>query len=457
MAAIAVWAVPATESAAATNDDLVARGRDIFFNETFGGNGRTCGTCHRAEDNFGLSPAFISRLPDDDPLFVAETLPALKDNFENPKLMRRSGLILENVDGFDDLENEFAMRGVPHVLSMETSIDSSEGPRLGWSGDGSPDDGSLRSFSKGAVKQHFTKTTAREPGIDFREPTDEELDALEAFQRSLGRKEDIRLPLPLKDPDALRGQSLFLDNTRGKCNQCHQNAGANANAGGMSGNLNFNTGVEDLPTHPADDTGETIPPDDGFGTPGDGTFNTPPLVEAADTAPFFHDNSVETLEGAVDFYNTDAFNQSPSGLFLASIDVNGIGIQLDETEVLDIAAFLRVINVLENIRVSIELLEDGTEFALMRAIHETEDSIMVLLEGLLHPEAISHLELALALTEAALEYQRNRDGYISEAIHEQKLARGFLIFEAPIPEPTTLALFGFGLAGLGIMRRRKPI
>src|SRR2546426_2240893 len=29
--------------------DPVARGREIFFNETFGGNGRTCGTCHPAE------------------------------------------------------------------------------------------------------------------------------------------------------------------------------------------------------------------------------------------------------------------------------------------------------------------------------------------------------------------------------------------------------------------------
>ena len=46
-------------------------------------------------------------------------------------------------------------------------------------------------------------------------------------------------------------------------------------------------------------TGEILLPDDGFGIPGDGTFNTPPLVEAADTGPFFHNNSVSTIEGAV--------------------------------------------------------------------------------------------------------------------------------------------------------------
>ena len=34
---------------------LIAKGREIFFNETFAGNGRTCGTCHRAEDNLKRS------------------------------------------------------------------------------------------------------------------------------------------------------------------------------------------------------------------------------------------------------------------------------------------------------------------------------------------------------------------------------------------------------------------
>ena len=57
--------------------EIVDEGRRIFFTETFDGNGRTCGTCHRAEDNFALSPAFIATLPDDDPLFVAERVPEL--------------------------------------------------------------------------------------------------------------------------------------------------------------------------------------------------------------------------------------------------------------------------------------------------------------------------------------------------------------------------------------------
>ena len=211
----------------APEDPLVLQGEDLFFNETFSGNGRTCGACHRAEDNFGISPAFVATLPDDDPLFVAESNSVLANNFENPILMRKFAMILENQDGFDDLDNNFNMRGVPHTLALPTSIDSREGPRTGWSGDGAPGDGSLRSFAVGAVIQHFTRTLDRVDGVDFRLPTDEELDALEAFQLSLGRREDPSLPLNLTSEVASRGQAIFLDNTLGKCNACHFNAGAN--------------------------------------------------------------------------------------------------------------------------------------------------------------------------------------------------------------------------------------
>ena len=67
---------------------LIAKGRQIFFNETFNGNGRTCGTCHREENNFTIDPAFIATLPPNDSLFVAEFNPELATNFENPRLMR---------------------------------------------------------------------------------------------------------------------------------------------------------------------------------------------------------------------------------------------------------------------------------------------------------------------------------------------------------------------------------
>src|SRR5881296_4386105 len=414
---------------------LVAKGQDLFFNETFGGNGRTCGTCHPAENNFTIDPAFIATLPKDNPLFVAEFNPALRENFENPALMREFGLIRENLDGFDDLTNKFVMRGVPHVLGLRTSVASAGGPRTGWSGDGAPGDKSLRSFATGAVIQHFPKTLNRVAGVDFRLPTAEELDALEAFQLSLGRQQDLTLPLPLKGIVPKRGQEIFLDNSLGKCNLCHSNAGATANLGGGNiGNANFNTGVETLPDQPADLTGELVPPDDGFGKPGDGTFNTPPLVEAADTGPFFHNNAIETIEGAVAFYDGDSFNESPAGRTLAAADPNGVGIELDGTQIVAIAAFLRVINALENIRQSIELLETSRAVSsterpglLARAARETDDSIRVLRGGGLHAEAVAHLREARRLEDKAVRSLFFGRRYAQEAIREQKKARAFLV------------------------------
>ena len=381
---------------------LIAKGEKIFFNETFGGNGRTCGTCHRAEDDFGLSPAFVATLPPNDALFVSETNPALANNFKNARLIRERAVILENQDGFDDLANNFNMRGIPHTLAQRTSINSPLGPRTGWSGDGSPGDGSLRSFAIGAVIQHFPKTLNRVPGVDFRLPTEEELNALEAFQLSLGRQQELQLPLPLKNVVAKRGQEIFLDDSLGKCNICHQNAGANAALGRQDlGNANFDTGVENLPNQPQDLTGEFVPPDDGFGNPGDGTFNTPPLVEAADTGPFFHNNSVDTIEGAVTFYDGAAFYNSAAGRFLAGLDPNGVGIKLDATQIVAVAAFLRDINALENIRTSVKLLNRQSTDSLRRAVFETEDAIEVLGGAGRRPTAIGHLEKAKRLIRKA--------------------------------------------------------
>jgi len=411
---------------------LIAKGRRIFFNETFAGNGRTCGTCHPADNNFTIDAAFIARLPANDPLFVAEFVPALAKNFENPRLMRAFGLILENLDGFDDLADRFVMRGVPHTLALRTSVASPAGPRTGWSGDGAPGDGSLRSFATGAVIQHFTKTLARVPGVDFRLPTDEELDALEAFQLSLGRKEDPKLPLPLRGAVAQRGQELFLDRKVGKCNFCHVNAGASADFGGGNlGNQNFDTGVENLPDRPARLAGQKVPRDDGFGTPGDGTFNTPPLVEAADTGPFFHDNSVATLEAAVAFYDGDSFNNSPAGKALAG--ATGSGIRLDATQTQAIASFLRVLNALENIRSSIELLEsaaphdDPTQSVFKQAIGDIGDAIRVLREADLHPEALAPLENARRYARRAQQALFTRAYWLQQAVAALKQARAALV------------------------------
>jgi cytochrome c peroxidase len=415
--------------AIAQERQLIEEGRRLFFNETFNGNGRTCGTCHPANQNFTIDADFIATLPPDDPLFVAEFNPALA-GLENPTLMREFGLILENLDGFDQPP---VFRGVPHVLGLRNTITAAPGGlanATGWSGDGSPGTGSLREFAIGAVRQHFPKTLARVEGVDFRLPTEAELDALEAFQLSLGRQAE-RGPLDqvtFADPDVDAGKRLFFggDGANRSCSFCHGNVGANDNDGL---NQNFDTGTRRVNRLDPDAfAGTVLPPDGGFGLDpltdqigfengaagrGDGTFNTPSLIEAADTPPFFHDNSAATIANAATFYTTVIFAASPSG--------GGDPFNLTPGQVDRVGAFLRVMNAHENVANSNRLSTEaqrlrGAEASarIIEVIAETEDAIQVLQEARVGQfrETIPQLQAAHSLELQALgerdDAQRNR-------------------------------------------------
>ncbi|MFO0745987.1 MAG: hypothetical protein U1F43_09970 [Myxococcota bacterium] len=534
-------------------DAMVAFGAELFVNETFNGNGRTCSTCHPASNNFTLDPLFIASLPASDPLFVAERVPALA-GLEVPVLMRQRALILENVDGFD---RPGVLRSVPHTLAMSESLspptcvdpdgcDIPVGPgqfitlpfgtyanlidgitpeasgfppvsidpflefpmeRTGWSGDGAPGGGTLREFAIGAVVQHATKRLNRVAGVDFRLPTDEELDALEVFQLSLGRSEDPDLrAMTFKDPVVTKGFEIFSTNDTqggtvqaGKCEICHFDGGANSTPevfGQILGrfglptqffsNSVFTTGVNDLAVDQAALIAPGVAPRDagfgvraqgqgqcvtghfdfsqgfpnfiadnpshahgGFGTPGpppfvpaglcQELFNTPPLVEAADTPPFFHNNAFDTLEQAIAFYSSKAFNREPLiQLFVAGTDSGGIGIDLDASSVNAIGKFLRVLNAVENLRESTEL-DQGALTAptksmrrqlVQRAIDELEDADEVLAAVQLHPDAIGHIRTAIALgrlADAALLAGLPWKPLVNQALAQMAQARGDMV------------------------------
>jgi hypothetical protein len=227
---------------------LIAQGRRLFLRETFAGNGRTCGTCHVESNNFTIDPEFIAGLPGSDPLFVAETNPALA-GLENADLMRRFGLFGVHADGFNRPMLFRATQNVQALANSSVRPDPTFGgdfttngrdpdppERLGWGNDGAP----LREFALVAIAQHAPKALTRIPGQDFRTPTDEELDALVAYQLPLGRQEDFHLPtLALTSAVASSGKSLYLDsgnlNEPGhkNCNACHFN-------GGGTGAFSFN-------------------------------------------------------------------------------------------------------------------------------------------------------------------------------------------------------------------------
>jgi mono/diheme cytochrome c family protein len=436
----------------------IANGRRLFFLETFAGNGRTCGTCHRENDSFTIDPTFIATLGPLDPLFIAENDDNLRA-LENPAVMRGTGDILENLDGFD---KPGVLRGVPHTLAMARSrnpdatvLAGGFSDALGWSGDGSPTGdiltipvsndpgagnitittrGSLRDFAIGAVTQHFPKRLNRVRNVDFRLPNLSELNDLEAFQLSLGRQRDLQLspdarnPLRLRSPLASTGQNLFITPFvpgGASCNTCHSNAGANTPAGV---NGNFDTNVEDLALQPARLIDPTIPLDGGFGrTPcigtqpcGDARFNAPPLVEAADTGPFFHNNSINTIEAAVQFYQFGIPASFPSP-------------QFGPSQVQAIAAFLRVINALENIRSSVDLetraLQEADQAAaaelLEISISELNDAIRVLTTASLHPVAAQRLREAIQLDQEAIGSANpdKRRQNINEALCKKTAAR----------------------------------
>ena len=354
----------------------ICTGADLFLRETFDGNGRSCATCHPVANNFAIDKRFIASLPPNDPLFVAEFNRTLA-RLEIPAQMRGRALILENVDGFaPDPTVRFVLRSVPHTLSMGTSVTRAPGDtvtppveRTGWSGDGAPGNGALRDFQTGAITQHYTKNLARVPGRDFRLATSSELDVIDLFMRQLGRTNELDLAtVVMSDARAEAGRAVFL---AVGCNGCHVNAGANAGFGG-GGNRNFNTGVES-----ARNAGlASFPLDGGFlgapanpnGSFGDGTFNTPPLVEAADTGPFFHTDTTisgasghnvataNTIEEAIAFYDSPAFNNSPSGQ-VGPIDMTA-------TQIDDVGRFLRGVNATFNIAMAVKRLDAATKLVI---------------------------------------------------------------------------------------------
>ena len=360
------------------------QGRVVFFRETFRGNGRTCATCHvPGRDQFGLTPQTIAQLDEADPLFVfeknvnllklvarsqpsdlrgpvtgvvgaAQVLAGSGDtyqvigatnfsgvvtdtngntgtvqlftrgNLEGPTASNGSargledhdflehgrGLILENIDGFKRGE---VFRASPHLLNLSLTTP------FGLSGEFD----NLEDFSDGAVVQHFPKSLARVRGVDFRNPTREELLAMSQFMFGISNPDTNRISLDrLATTEAQkRGHAIFF-NDQGRCAKCHSGPAFNLSDGTLPGSLagrnnNFNTGVanslenffDNLPTEPAGlPNGQSVR-----------NFNTPSLMNIRLTAPFFHDGSADTLRDAIKFYDSEEFHGSPAGNDVGSL------------------------------------------------------------------------------------------------------------------------------------------
>lgn len=449
-------------------------GADLFFRETFGGNGRTCATCHPSSHNFTVDPTFIANLKTfnpNDPLFIAQNNTALA-LLEIESDLESFALIRENLDGFQAPGTpltKFSMRSVPHMFSLSTSIkaDSADtnstippNERTGWSGDGAPFNdaqvqtatgtnptGTLKDFLNGAIRQHYPKRLDRIVGTDFRFATATESADVSEFLHAIGRTNELTLTaLTLADAGAEQGRKLFAQQASPvgmgtallACNNCHANAGATANKAGLL-NDNFNTGVETARIAALNAQG--IPTDGGFGTApcpsalsssncfGNGSFNAPPLIESADTAPFFHTNASGTIEQAITFYTSTNFQNSPVGQFLAS---QGETIILSATEIADLGRLLRVLNASFNCALALRRLNAVLTIAQSTAAFDSVQGPLLALAKDELLDAISVLSAVSSLYPAAQTNLQSANTDITNAISASTVAARVTAVQAAI-------------------------
>jgi cytochrome c peroxidase len=294
-------------------------GDDVFFHETFGGNGRTCATCHDPRNEFTVSPELVQQRYQADPTHPLFRPIDSDDGGGNDyttlldhALFRVTIPLHPNVVLVDaPTERTISVwRGVPSIANVALSAPYQADGRAA----------TLQDQALGAIRGHMQPT---------RRPTPKELDALAMFQqqffyplrlRALRGSQDP-LPLtpgfsaPTPSPAAQRGKASFDLH----CRRCHDGelgdrptdptASHFANAFVSDANP-LNLPLYRLAFRQPDGTSiETVSPDPGraalTGKLSDlNLFDTPSLRGLKHTAPYFHDNSASTLEDVVAHYNS---------------------------------------------------------------------------------------------------------------------------------------------------------
>ncbi len=166
----------------------------------------------------------------------------------------------------------------------------------------------------------------------------------------------------------------------------------------------------------------------GFGS---GEFNVPPLYEAADTAPFFHNGAVSTLEDSIAFYQSPTFLASPGATFATP--------QLNAQSILDIGGLLRTVNALVNmaqVRARAAYLETnatgGGTTILKVALRDIQDAIDDLTTSeLTGPATASALNELGLVKQALLNSQSTANSmpatHMMHALNHLALAKGYLL------------------------------
>jgi hypothetical protein len=362
----------------------VQDGRHLFDHETFGGNGRTCRTCHMPGHGTITVAAVQERLAEDpgDPLFRHD---GLDDGVSGTsRIAAHATIRIElqlppNVVLADNPSQRTIIvnRGVPTTLNAP-ALDV--GPLAALMYDLRDTD--LQAQALGAIRAHAQNTI---------EPTPEQLDALATFQQTDRRffsSSALRTFANGGPPPELpqgrtasekRGRLFFVDTPsapgqkQGACAFCHSGPMLNAANQFAFPDFRSPTGVKVntalvaetnrlgnptftfLVDNGLGDVRQVTTPDPGIlltnpRTPHlnaflpppfvihpanfTGFFKTPTLWGVRHTSPYFHDNSAKTLRDVVDHYGDVFFN---------FFRIGGEFITLTEQDREDIVAFLRIL------------------------------------------------------------------------------------------------------------------
>ena len=363
----------------------VTQGQRLFDHETFGGNGRTCRTCHSSDDGTLDPEEVVARLAENpsDPLFLHDGL----DDFVSgtTRISAHATILIERelpegVVLVDDLSATSVVlrRGVPSTVNTP-ALD----PALMYD----MRNADLQDQALGAIERHAQAASA---------PTAAQLDAIAEFQQMDNQFFSSRALKAFAEggpPPALpqgrtasekRGREFFVDapwnppNKKGACALCHSGPMLNTanqfttDATGAppgwrafdilvsSRNLLNNpvhtfavtdrcnttlevrssdpgimmTGVYNIPM-----LAQFLPPEEScilhpafFAN----MFKTPQLFGVRHTAPYFHDNSAKSLEEVLQHY----VFMFTANLGVPIFDSN---ILLTEQDIADIIAFLRLL------------------------------------------------------------------------------------------------------------------
>jgi cytochrome c peroxidase len=345
-------------------------GRHLFESETFGGNGRTCRTCH-SRDTGTVSPADAQQrfvTDPDDPLFRADGSDdglghGIVRMLTDATILMRVPLAPNvSLASDSDARTVVLRRGIPTTLNTP-ALD----PVLMYDGR-QPD---LSSQALGAIIDHAQPT---------RLPTREELDLIADFQQTRSffssnmlfrfARAGVSPALPTGSTDSeRRGRRFFEDvpvsgdSKPGICATCHSGPMLNETnefipvpplgRGGrfqtvLVSELNAagNPVIDFIFQNPDGSTTVVSSPDPGRALIiGDGSdafqslnaFKIPTLWGVNKTAPYFHDNSAKTLEDVLRHY----------ALFFAIVTDPAFDgdppVILTEQDQADIIAFLKLL------------------------------------------------------------------------------------------------------------------